>query len=88
MTIQKRLKALIKEERYSQKTFAEMIGIPLRSLENYISGRQDPGSAVMVKITNHPEFKKYTLWLMTGDSEQGFIQTSPSKATQKKCGIN
>ncbi|GEK13196.1 helix-turn-helix domain-containing protein [Aliivibrio fischeri] len=88
MSLQKRLKSIMKEERYSQRSFAEAIGIPLRSLEDFLSERRVPRAAFVMKITNHPQFKKYTLWLMTGEVVPNSSQVCPSESIQKKYGIN
>lgn len=87
MGIGKKIKAVIKEERYSQREFAEMVGLPMRSLENYIAEINDPTYSVLMKIVNHEKFKKYTLWLMTGDVNPDAGQVCPAFSTQEKCGI-
>lgn len=84
---EKRLKAIIKAERYSQRKFAEMVGMPLSSLERYLSGKQEPSTAVTMKILNHPEFKKYTIWLMIGETDENSGQVCPDFSTQEQCGL-
>lgn len=87
MSFSKRLKAIIKEERYSQKAFAKTVGIPLRTLEDYLAGRTEPGLQAVTKIVGHPIFKKYALWLICSDNSPNPIQTCPSSSTQEQCGL-
>lgn len=87
MAFEKKLKAIIKEERYTQRQFAEMVGIPLSSLENYLSGRREPPYSVVVKIVTHPNFSKYTMWLMGGEIQPNSGQVCPEFSTQELCGL-
>ncbi|GEK13195.1 transcriptional regulator [Aliivibrio fischeri] len=87
MSFSKRLKAIIKQERHSQRSFSEVVDIPLPSLESYLAKKVEPSANVVMKITNHPEFKKYTLWLMTGEIEANSGQICPTEEIQKKYGL-
>ncbi|MDD9158254.1 helix-turn-helix transcriptional regulator [Aliivibrio sp. S4TY2] len=87
MSFEKKLKAIIKEEGYSQAGFASEIGISTSAVEKYISGKQEPAGGVMLRIVNHEKFKKYTLWLMTGDVNPDAGQICPAFSTQEKCGL-
>ncbi|WP_115060538.1 helix-turn-helix domain-containing protein [Photobacterium damselae] len=81
------MKAIIKEERYTQKQFAEMVDIPLSSLEKYLLGKSDPTYKVLIKIVTHPSFSKYTMWLMDGEVQPGSGQVCPDFSTQEQCGL-
>ncbi|MCD9474086.1 helix-turn-helix domain-containing protein [Photobacterium phosphoreum] len=87
MSFEKKLKTIIKEEGYSQARFAREIGISTSAVEKYISGKQEPAGGIMLKIVNHERFKKYTLWLMTGDVNPEMGQISPAFSTQEQCGL-
>ena len=87
MEFGKRIKSIIKEERYSQREFAELIDIPLGTLESYLSERAELSGKALGKIANHEQFKKYTLWLMTGDVMPDAGQVCPAFSTQEKCGL-
>lgn len=87
MTFGKKLRAVIKEERYSQRAFAEIVGIPLRSIENYLSDKQEPTYSAIVKIVTHPEFSKYTMWLLHGQVKPESGQICPDFSTQEQCGL-
>ncbi|MEC4729172.1 helix-turn-helix domain-containing protein [Shewanella sp. D64] len=83
MDFNEKLRAIIKEERLSQREFAELTGISTSSLEKYLSGRQEPKTSATIKIVNHVMFEKYTLWLMTGKTKPEYGQVCPA-CTQHK----
>ncbi|WP_023604594.1 helix-turn-helix domain-containing protein [Aliivibrio logei] len=87
MEFGKRIKSIIKEERYSQREFAVLIDIPLGTLEGYLSERAELSGKALGKIANHEKFKKYTLWLMTGEVNSDAGQVCPAFSTQEKCGL-
>ena len=65
-------------EELSQDAFAREIGMNLGTLRNYESGRrQSISSTELQKITTHPRFKKYALWLVTGEVAPEAGQISP-----------
>ena len=66
-----------KAEGLTQAKLSEETGISLGSIKNYESGQKDVGLLVVSKFTNHPRFKKYTLWIMTGDLTAADDQTIP-----------
>ncbi len=66
MKLGKKIKSIRISEGLTQKRFAEIVGIPLISLKNYELGRKGSvNSSNLLKITNHSQFKKYALWLVT-----------------------
>ncbi|ODS05226.1 helix-turn-helix domain-containing protein [Vibrio scophthalmi] len=87
MCFEQRLKAIIKEERYSQRAFAEIVDIPIASIERYLAGTREPSTKVTMKIVNHVKFKKYALWLMTGEVLPSGGQICPSFSTLEQCGL-
>ena len=87
MLFKKRLKAIIREEGMSQKVFAEEIDVSLGAVEQYLSGKRIPAGDVIMKIVSHEQFKKYTMWLLTGDVEEDSDQVSPKLSIQEKCGL-
>jgi len=87
MFFRNRLKAIIQEEGMSQKVFAEEIDVSLGALERYLSGKRIPAGDVIMKIVSHEKFKKYTMWLLTGDVEEDSDQVSPKLSIQEKCGL-
>lgn len=82
MDFSEKLKLIRREEKFTQITFAEEVDIPLNTLIKYERGSSEPGGKALMKITNHPRFKKYTLWLMTGDVHPESGQVCPAFSTQ------
>lgn len=73
--------ALIREsERLNRKQFSEITGVPYSSLTYYESGRTTPPTDVTMKILQHPQFTKYTLWFMTGQISPESGQIAPALA--------
>lgn len=73
-----KLKAIRKAEGLTQAKFSEISGIALGTVKNYESGHKDPGLSIVMRVTNTPLFKKYTLWLMTGDTSPQAGQIAPA----------
>lgn len=65
MDMRAKLKALRKKEGLTQVAFCALLGISLSTFKKQETFRTDISSAVLLKITQHPRFQKFTLWLMT-----------------------
>ncbi|MFJ3374806.1 helix-turn-helix domain-containing protein [Pseudomonas sp. NPDC086112] len=72
-----KLKAIRAKEALTQNEFCEVMGISISSYKKYEAGIAEMGAPPIFKIVNHPRFKKYTLWLMTGDVAPECGQISP-----------
>lgn len=77
MTFGNRLRMIIKEEQYSQAQFAQEIKVSRSTIERYLADKQEPAGGILLKIVNNDRFKKYALWLMTGEVESGIQQIAP-----------
>lgn len=77
MTIEQKLRRIRKSEGLTQIDFSRLSGIALSTVKNYERDGQRVGLSIINKITNHPRFKKYTLWLMTGDLTASTVQIAP-----------
>lgn len=77
MDLPAKMKALRTREGLTQTEFCDVVGISLSSWKKYEAGITDMGLAPFLKIANHPRFKKYALWLTTGDSAPDSGQISP-----------
>lgn len=77
MTTEQKLTHIRKVEGLTQAKLAEEIGISLGAIKNYETGQKGVGLSIVSKFTNHPRFKKYTLWLMTGDLTASTVQIAP-----------
>ncbi|PWC10907.1 transcriptional regulator [Brenneria roseae subsp. americana] len=80
MNIGQKLKAIRKAEGFTQKKFCEISGIALGTVKNYEGGYKEPGIQVVSQVVNTPSFKKYTLWIMTGDTAPQAGQIAPALA--------
>ncbi|EFL91828.1 phage repressor protein C [Candidatus Regiella insecticola LSR1] len=78
MTLSEKIKAIRKSEGLSKAKFCEFTNIPLSTLDKYEMGKFEPSGATLMKITQHPLFIKYTLWLMTGNAAPKAGQISPA----------
>ncbi|MGC9744398.1 helix-turn-helix transcriptional regulator [Pseudomonas sp. P1B16] len=78
MELAEKLKAIRIKEGLTQSELCEATGLSLSSYKKYeLALRIEVSSVALLKITNHERFKKYTLWLMTGDVAPVCGQVSP-----------
>lgn len=73
----KKLRAIRIAEGLTQASFAQMLDIGLGTVKNYEVGQKDVGLSVVDKVSNHPRFEKYTLWLMTDKTAPAAGQIAP-----------
>ena len=77
MTLVERLKAIRAREGMTQAMFCRDLGMSISTYKKYEGGFTEMGVAPFLTIANHPRFKKYALWLTTGDSAPDSGQISP-----------
>jgi len=77
-TLGDKVKAIRKSEGVSQSEFCEITGISISTVKKYETGLIEPGGTTLMKITSSVRFKKYTMWLMTGDVAPEIGQISPA----------
>ncbi|EHL9107048.1 TPA: helix-turn-helix domain-containing protein [Escherichia coli] len=80
MKLSEKIKALREAEGLSQSKFSEIIELPLSTLKKYEGGNFEPGGTALLKITMHPTFQKYALWLMTDKTAPDAGQIAPALA--------
>lgn len=73
-----KLKAIRKAEGLTQRELCEVLQFSESTFRKYEAGIIEVGAPALLKIVNHPRFKKYTLWLMTGDTAPDGGQISPN----------
>lgn len=73
-----KIKAIREAEGLTQSGFSEVTGISLSTIKKYETGVRDPGGSTLVKITTHNLFKKYTMWLMSDETNEAAGQISPA----------
>lgn len=78
MNHSEKVKLIRKNEGLTQKQFSEMTSIPLSTLKKIETGATEIGISTLDKITNHPNLRKYTLWLMTGETASLVGQIQPN----------
>ncbi|QZO12622.1 MULTISPECIES: helix-turn-helix domain-containing protein [Pseudoalteromonas] len=61
----------------TQSKFSELVGISFSSYKKYETGVNEVGAPAIMAVANHPEFKKYALWLITDESNPDAGQFSP-----------
>lgn len=87
MSVVGRIKDLRVAEGLSQREFADMTGLILDTLRTYEQGRRESiSSKELEKITTHPRFKKYALWLVTGTVAPEAGQISPDIEMERDAG--
>lgn len=87
MDLTKKLKAVRLEEELNQEKFAQLFDISKKTIQAYEQGVNTPSGEILIKITNHPQFQKYALWLMTGQTAPESGQVCPEFSIQEKCGL-
>lgn len=80
IAISEKLALMRESERLNRKQFAEITGVPYSSLTYYESGRTTPPTDVTMKILNHPQFMKYTMWFITDQIAPESGQIAPALA--------
>ena len=82
-----RIRPMREAEGMSRDEFARETGLKFQSVTNYELGRNKSiGSEQLEKITNHPRFQKYALWLVTGNTAPEAGQISPEIEVARDTG--
>ncbi|WP_038904582.1 helix-turn-helix domain-containing protein [Dickeya zeae] len=80
MKLSEKIRAIRMAEGLSQNQLCEIIDLSRSTLAKYETGLFEPGGNALVKITMHPRFQKYTLWLMTDKTAPEAGQIAPALA--------
>ncbi|TWC14758.1 hypothetical protein FBY06_12549 [Pseudomonas sp. SJZ085] len=73
-----KLKEVRLTERLTQTEICDITGIKLETWKGYEYGRRASVSSIeLLKVTMHPRFKKYALWLVTDEVAPECGQISP-----------
>ncbi|MBM7341656.1 helix-turn-helix domain-containing protein [Pantoea coffeiphila] len=66
-------------EGLTREEFSALTGVAAATLKQYESGRRENiSSEILLKITQHAQFQKYTLWLMTDQTSEAAGQIAPA----------
>lgn len=77
MDLATKLKAIRSKESVTQSEFCELVGFSLSTYKKYESSLFEMGFTALSKVVNHPQFTKYTLWLMIEQTAPEAGQISP-----------
>lgn len=80
-----RLRAIVIEEGLTHVELAKELKLTHAMFNNYIERRTRMPAEILVRISNHLKFNKYTLWLMTGQINPVAGQVCPSFSTLELC---
>lgn len=72
-----KLKAMRKAEGMTQTEFCELLDFSISTYKKYEASMFEMGYGALTKVLQHPQFKKYTLWLMTDETAPACGQVSP-----------
>jgi len=79
MKIGKKLKLIREAEGMKRPQFCQLIEMPVETLTGYESRGKNIGAEKLAEITQHPQFEKYSLWLMTNKTAPDAGQISPDE---------
>lgn len=83
-----KLKEIREAEGLTQVQLSKEIDIPVGTIRNYETGFREVGLSVISKFTNHSRFKKYTTWLMNGETNEAAGQISPTLSPDGQAGTS
>ncbi|MDQ9126903.1 helix-turn-helix transcriptional regulator [Serratia fonticola] len=84
----KKIRDIREAEGLSRSQFTELTGVPEGAQKFYETDRRALGSDTLLKITQHPRFEKYALWLMTDKTSEAAGQISPVLSPDGQDGIS
>lgn len=85
LSISEKLKLMRESERLtSLPETAKMLGVNRDALWRYENGKTMPNAEVITKILKHPQFIKYTLWFVVGETIPEAGQIAPALYDPKK----
>lgn len=73
----KKILMIRKSEDLTQAKFSAITGIGLSTIKNYETGQSIAGAAIMERVVNTDEFKKYALWLLLDQTSPESGQIAP-----------
>ncbi|MEC5343386.1 helix-turn-helix transcriptional regulator [Brenneria populi] len=80
MKLSEKIRAIRMAEGLSQNQLSQLIDLSRNTLAKYESGLYEPSGSSLMKLTQHPRFEKYTLWLMTDKTAPAAGQIAPALA--------
>ncbi|MGV8925732.1 MAG: helix-turn-helix domain-containing protein [Ewingella sp.] len=78
-SVGEKIREIREAEGLTREEFGGILDIPIGTLKRYETNRiGSVGGDVLLKITSNNRFKKYTMWLMTGEIVPEMGQISPA----------
>lgn len=78
ISLGQKIKEIRKAEGFTQAKFGEAVSLSTDGVKSIELGRsKNISSETLLNITNHPDFSKYALWLMTDQVNPEGGQISP-----------
>lgn len=77
MNLGEKLRAIRKAEHLTQPEMATAVAISLDTYKNYELARRPVGAPTLLAVSQHPQFSKYTLWMMANQTAPASGQISP-----------
>ncbi|ELC8119210.1 helix-turn-helix transcriptional regulator [Escherichia coli] len=78
-SIGEKIRLIRDAEGLSRSQFFDLTGVAVSTQKQYETGRREGvGSEILLKITTHPRFQKYALWLMTDTTAPESGQIAPA----------
>lgn len=82
MSIAKRLKEVMEHKGLNIKTFAELLDIPYRTLQNYLLNERAPSAEVLIKVSD--KLNVDLNWLMRGEGEMFSGSMNENRLSKKE----
>lgn len=78
MDISKKIKLIRQTEQITQQQLSEIVELSISTLKKIEAGYNDPTFSTLSKLTSHPKFQKYALWLISDTTAPEAGQISPT----------
>ena len=77
-----KLRLIRKSEGFTQAQMRDLTGISLGAIKNYETQGVDVGLSIIERLLSVDQLRKYTLWLMTGETAPEAGQIAPAGAEE------
>ncbi|EMC2742737.1 helix-turn-helix transcriptional regulator [Providencia rettgeri] len=78
ISLGEKIRMIREAENLTRADFCSLTGIPEGTQKFYETGRQEISGKTLPKITTHPRFEKYIMWLMADKTNEALGQISPT----------
>ncbi|MET4862074.1 helix-turn-helix domain-containing protein [Morganella morganii] len=78
MDISQKIKLIRQTEQITQQQLSEIVELSISTLKKIEAGYNEPTFSTLSKLTSHPKFQKYALWLISDITAPEAGQISPT----------